>query len=37
LKVKHLKRGKHRLAVAAADPAGNVDQSPATKKFKIKP
>ena len=30
-----LKPGKHRFAVQAIDPAGNVDSSPAVRKFKI--
>lgn len=30
-----LKPGKHRFAVQAIDPAGNVDASPAVRKFKI--
>ena len=33
---KHIKRGKHTFAVAAVDNAGNMDATPATKKFKIK-
>ncbi|MSO41421.1 MAG: hypothetical protein EXQ70_05925 [Solirubrobacterales bacterium] len=31
----HLKLGKHEFRVAAKDAAGNVDASPAVKKFKI--
>jgi hypothetical protein len=36
LKLKHLKRGKHKLAVAATDAAGNTDATPATYKWKVK-
>jgi hypothetical protein len=32
-----LKPGKHTFTVAATDPAGNVDTTPAVKKFKLKP
>ena len=35
LKLKHLKRGKHLLAVAAVDAAGNADPTPATWKFRV--
>ncbi len=35
LTLKRLKRGKHVLAVAAVDAAGNVDATPATWKFKV--
>jgi CSLREA domain-containing protein len=34
---KHLKRGKHKFQVEARDAAGNLDASPAIKKFKLKP
>jgi FG-GAP-like repeat len=34
-KVKHLKRGKHRFTVDAADAAGNKDATPAVWKFKV--
>ena len=34
---KKLKPGKHRLAVKAVDAAGNVDPTPAVRKFKILP
>jgi hypothetical protein len=33
---KHLKPGKHKFKVRAIDAAGNVDPTPAVKKFKIK-
>lgn len=36
LKVKRLKRGKHKLAVTATDAAGNSDPTPAVHKFKVK-
>ena len=35
LRLKHLKRGKHVVTVAASDAAGNVDKTPATWKFKV--
>jgi hypothetical protein len=34
LKLKHLKRGKHRFAVRATDKAGNTDKTPATDRFR---
>jgi CSLREA domain-containing protein len=34
-KYKHLKLGKHKFRVAARDAAGNLDTSPAIKKFRI--
>jgi hypothetical protein len=34
-KFKHLKAGKHKVRVEAIDAAGNVDPSPAKKKFKV--
>jgi hypothetical protein len=36
-KLKGLDRGRHRFRVRAIDPAGNVDQTPAKKRFKVKP
>lgn len=33
---KHLKRGKHKFQVRAVDKAGNIDSTPAVKRFKIK-
>ncbi len=36
LKVKRLKRGKHKLTVTATDAAGNTDPTPAVHKFKVK-
>jgi hypothetical protein len=36
LRLKHLKKGKHKLTVAATDAAGNADASPATYKWKVK-
>jgi hypothetical protein len=35
-KLKKLKKRKHTFEVRATDPAGNTDQSPAKKKFKVK-
>ena len=35
MKLKRLKRGKRRFEVRAIDAAGNVDASPATKKFRV--
>jgi len=34
---KHLKVGKHKFRVKASDAAGNVDPTPAVKRFRIKP
>jgi hypothetical protein len=34
LKLKHLKRGKHRFAVRATDKSGNTDKTPATDTFR---
>jgi hypothetical protein len=34
-KFKHLKAGKHKVQVKAIDAAGNVDATPAKKKFKV--
>jgi hypothetical protein len=34
-KFKHLKAGKHKVQVEAIDAAGNVDPSPARKKFRV--
>ncbi len=36
LKLKRLKRGKHKLTVTATDAAGNADASPATYSWKVK-
>ena len=36
LKLKRLKRGKHKLVVTATDAAGNADASPATYRWKVK-
>lgn len=33
---RRVKRGRHRFAVRAIDPAGNVDQTPATIRFRVK-
>ena len=35
VKLKRLKRGKRRFEVRAIDAAGNVDASPATKRFRV--
>ena len=35
-KYKKLKPGKHKFKVRATDPSGNVDPTPAVKKFKVK-
>ncbi len=36
LKLKRLKKGKHKLTVVATDAAGNADATPATYKWKVK-
>jgi len=36
LKLKRLKKGKHKLSVVATDAAGNADATPATHKWKVK-
>jgi hypothetical protein len=37
LKLKRLKVGKHTVTVAAVDAAGNVDATPASARFRVKP
>jgi len=34
-KFKHLKAGKHKVTIEAIDAAGNVDPTPAKKKFRV--
>lgn len=36
LKLKHLKRGKHRFSVRAISGEGRIDESPATARFRVK-